>query len=650
MGYAEIAWRVRQAIAARLESFGVGQCTPVAPSGTTGRPWVSPLPMTFDPTPYRAAADRIVEGCYDIFAMRDVQLGFPPPWTVDPKTGTYAPMRFGKAIDYRDERIVGDVKYLWEVNRQLELVTLAQAWHLTGDGRYANACRTLLESWLASNPYPDGPNWTSSLEHGYRLVNWAVAWHLLGGDRSQLFEGETGTAFRLRWLASVRQHCHFIAGYFSRYSSANNHLLGEYCGLFIGAVTWPLWPESARWRQIARMGLDKEFLLQTAEDGVNREQAIHYQRSVMDLMLLSMLFGRANGAPLSSEVEDRFASMVGFIAALSDRNGQVPSIGDSDDAMLVRWDPRSDFQPNRSLRATGALLCPDLESADTTAVRSDDKTRWLLGDGAVEATPRREPSSARPGLRRAFPIGGYYVLEARRGDPDEVLAVFDCGPIGYPAIAAHGHADALSLTIAAGGVPMLVDPGTYAYHTGKAWRNYFRSTRGHNTVVIDDLDQSVSGGNFLWLAKANCRCIDASLHSPVQFVVGEHDGYRRLSDPVIHRRRVEFHSSGHSFTVVDEVVCKSTHSVQICWHFSESCLVTTHGRRIAARSGGVALMLETPVEAGALTLTTGGADGRIGGWTSPSYDVLRPSTTAVWSASVNGSARFETKIDISFNR
>ncbi len=81
------------------------------------------------------------------------------PAAMEPRSqdGTDAPMAFGKTLDYRDERMVGDIKYLWETNRHLELVTLAQAWALTGEPRYAEGCRALLESWFEQCPYPLGP-------------------------------------------------------------------------------------------------------------------------------------------------------------------------------------------------------------------------------------------------------------------------------------------------------------------------------------------------------------------------------------------------------------------------------------------------------------------------------------------------------------
>jgi len=237
MGPAEVGFRVRRAVRARAEGAGVGRAHPSAPAGRTGAAWVRELPRRFDAAAYAAAAERVLGGTFDVLALHDGQLGFPPPWNIDPKTGTCAPLRFGKTLDYRSRRVVGDVKYLWELNRHLELVTLAQAWHLTRELRFAEACRRLIDSWLAECPYPFGANWCSSLELAIRLVNWACAWQLLGAEESIVFAGAEGAAFRERWLASIHQHCHFVSGHLSRHSSANNHLLGEAAGLAIAGFT-----------------------------------------------------------------------------------------------------------------------------------------------------------------------------------------------------------------------------------------------------------------------------------------------------------------------------------------------------------------------------------------------------------------------------
>src|SRR6185437_3508724 len=272
MGPAEVGFRLHRAARSRAERAGLGRAHPGLPAGRTGAAWVRELPCRFDAAGYAAAADRVLAGTFDVLALDGAPLGFPPAWNVDPKTGTRAPLRFGKTLDYHSPRTVGDVKYLWEVNRHLELVTLAEAWHLTREPRFAEGCKRLIDSWLAECPYPFGANWCSSLELAIRLVNWACAWQLLGAEESIVFAGDEGAAFRARWLTSIHQHCHFVSGHLSRHSSANNHLLGEAAGLAVAALTWPLWKVSRRWLERAMAELSHEALTQNHEDGVNKEQ------------------------------------------------------------------------------------------------------------------------------------------------------------------------------------------------------------------------------------------------------------------------------------------------------------------------------------------------------------------------------------------
>ena len=623
MGGQEIAYRLRHAAQARWEQRGLGLARPGVAGGTYGQPWLAELPRDFAVDLYRAAADRVLTGRFDVFAMKDAALGFPPDWNRDPKTGTVAPLVFGKTLNYRDEHIVGDIKYLWEPNRHAELVTLAQAWHLTGDGKYAEGCLTLLESWFDQCPYPLGVNWTSSLEHGVRLVNWSVAWGLLGGWLDSRLRGNDD--FLRRWLDAIYQHCYFIAGHFSRHSSANNHLLGELMGLFVASVIWPCWSESARWRERARVEFEAEALRQTAPDGVNREQAIWYHHEVADMMLLVGLIGRANGVEFSIEYWQRLEKMLDFIAALMDVGGNVPMIGDADDAHMVRWVP-GDEGVFRSLLASGSVLFgrPDLAAK---AGRFDSNIRWLLGDGAQADFSALLHRGGEARWARAYPEGGYYVLGADLDTPKEVRLVADAAPLGYLSIAAHGHADALAFTLSVAGREMLIDPGTYAYHTQKVWRDYFRGTSAHNTVRVDGVDQSVIGGSFLWTLHARARCLEWMSGADADRWVGEHDGYRRLSDPVTHRREVVLDKSTCRVQVVDRLECDGAHQVEIYWHFSEDCEVAMDEGILVARNQDVSLRMTLP-DGLSVRIASAENDPPLG-WVSRTFDKKVPCKSVV---------------------
>ena len=647
MGLPEIAWRIKQYAQVRLERAGVGLVArPPEPDGQVGYAWLAVLPADIDSVRYRIAAERILSGQFDIFALHDIHLGFPPSWNRDPRTGTVAPLVFGKTLDYRVESLVGDIKYLWEPNRHLELTTLAQAFHLTGEKRYAEGVQRLLVSWFEQCPYPLGPNWTSSLEHAVRLVNWSFTWHLLGGDNSALFASAEGQAFRRRWLDSIYQHLHFIRSHFSRHSSANNHLLGEYMGLFIGTVTWPLWKECPAWSTLTRTGLEREVLKQNASDGVNREQATWYHHEVADMMLLCGLVGRTNGIEFSPAYWGRLVTMLEYLASIMDAAGHVPMVGDADDAMMVRFSQEANFSAYRSLLVTGAVLFNRAEFK-AKAGRFDDKSRWLLGDGTARRYEELPTNNEQLPVRRAFPESGYYILGDKFETDDEVRIVADAGPLGYLSIAAHGHADALSFTLSVSGAEMLVDPGTYAYHTQKKWRDYFRGTSAHNTIRIDGEDQSVAGGNFLWIKHANARC-DAFTAQPSRDEwEGSHDGYMRLPEPIRHRRKIVFDKQHRLIEVTDSLEGGGRHKVECFWHFSEECEVAVEGEKVAVRNGRTVLSISAP-EGFLVRMERGREDPPLG-WISRRFDEKIPTTTVVWDGEVDAGVPVRTLIRIARN-
>ena len=652
MSAREVGFRLRRKVQGSAERAGIGLARPSHPAGICGRPWVSPLPREFDTPRYTRAADRILEGRFDVFALEDASLGFPPRWNVDPKTGVEAPLDFGFGLDYRDARRVGDIKYLWEINRHLELVTLAQAWHLTANERYALGARTLIDSWLAACPYPLGVNWCASLEHAFRLVNWAFAWQLLGSDNSMLFAGAEGQAFRARWLEGIYRHCHFIAGHWSRHSSANNHLLGEATGLFVGALTWPLWPESPRWCRQARAELTREARVQTFEDGVNKEQAVWYHHAVADMLLIAGLFARGNDCDFDEKYWGVIESMLDFLASIMDVSGGLPAIGDADQGVLVRLVPETPGAKPwsgvyRSLLATGAALFGRPEFR-FKAGAVDEKTRWLLGDAVASRSEGLPASRAGLPVRRSFPCGGYYILGSDFETPGEVRIIADAGALGYLSIAAHGHADALAFTLTIGGKPFLIDPGTFAYHTERGWRRYFRGTSAHNTVTIDGADQSLDAGAFLWLHHADAT-LDEFVCSPdEQVLVAHHGGYRRLADPLLHRRTWRYDSAHETLAICDELLCAGAHTAEIFWHFAPECQVVIEGGRVRAERDGLELELEPPRDL-AVSLVSGRAPGggeRPLGWASSGFDSKVAATTAVFAGDIRGDTRLESAVRI----
>jgi hypothetical protein len=640
----EVSHRVARALLMRVERAGLlGPSEVPAPDlEATTRYWVHGAPKV-DAARYLAAADRIAAGNWDVFALRGADLGSPPRWNRDPRTGIDAPLTFGKLLDYRNLRLVGDIKYLWEINRHLHLVILAQAYALSGHPKYFDVIQDHLESWFAACPRGVGPNWSSALEAAIRLINWSVAWQLLGGARSKLLSDGQGARLRHHWLESVYQHARFVRGYLSRYSSANNHLIGEAAGLFIAGLTWPYWPRARAWLAEAKAILERETLLQNTADGVNREQAVSYQQFVLELLLLCLLAGKANRKWFSVAFESRIEAMVEYLASIMDAGGNVPMFGDSDDATVVGLCPTNNFSRYRSLLATAAILFGSGEFK-RKAGALDDKTRWLLGSEADALFQAVSTEDTQLPLRQAFTEGGYYILGCDFETGNEVRLVADAGPLGYLSIAAHGHADALSFTLSVGGLEFLVDPGTYAYHTQGHWRRYFRGTSAHNTVRVDGKDQSQSGGNFMWLKKHRVACSLWSSTAERDVFEGWHEGYTRLPDPVTHRRRISLEKHSRRVIVEDALTMAGAHQIELFFHCSEHCQVDAVPGGYRIRQAGRALFLRLPQAEGAAARVYCGSLAPIAGWVSRSYDQKQPAPTIAWRTRIAGDVVLRSEI------
>jgi hypothetical protein len=488
-----------------------------------------------------------------------------------------------------------------------------------------------------------GPNWSSALEAALRLINWAIAWQLIGGVDSRAFEGPEGEAFRDRWLISVYQHSEFVSGHYSLHSSANNHLVGELAGVLTAALAWPHWEKSNTWFRDARAMLEREALLQNAPDGVNREQAVSYQQWELDLLLLPLLAARANGHDFSDAYSGRVQAMLAYLASIIDAGGNVPMFGDADDGYVVRLDPRPGFCRFHSLLATGAIL---FQRGDFKAkARSvDDKTRWLMGPGTDERFATLDTSRAQLPVRRDFPDGGYYILGTDFETPDEIRLIADAGPLGYREIAAHGHADALSFTLSVGGHEFFVDPGTFAYHTEAEWRSYFRGTAAHNTLRIDKTDQSEPGGNFMWLRKAQAACSRWLTSPDEDFFEGWHDGYVGLADPVMHRRCIRLDKRARRITIADTLQMEGEHEVELFLHCHEGCVVKPVKGGFQVTRGARTVEVRSPALPGIEARVLEASTDPIGGWISRRFDRKQRAPTLVWSARLAGRSALTTEI------
>ncbi|MEV6831574.1 alginate lyase family protein [Amycolatopsis sp. NPDC051102] len=506
-----------------------------------------------------ATADEFMAGRAEYFGV--VRSDFvAPDWFLDPKTGRRAPSDvYAFDVPYRSEDTVGDIKQIWEPSRHQHLTVLAAAYALTGTPAYATRAAEHLRSWWAANPPMQGPHWVSGIELGIRLLSWVWTRRLLDGwpGVAGLFEDNPDFQLQLwhhqNWLATLRSHG----------SSANNHVIAEDAGLLAAACAFGWFPESAGWRSAAMHSLDAQLRRNTFPSGLNAELASEYHGLVLELGLAAAVEADAAGTPVPEPTWDVLLRMTDALASIVDNRLRPPRQGDADDGFGLIVDGTSTDRW-ASLLASGEVLFGRLTW--WPPVPGDDVRTALLASLASR-TPRA--SGSRPGRRPAhLRDAGMTILRS-----DRLWVRCDGGPHGFLSIAAHAHADALSLEVRHDGVDILADPGTFCYHGEPQWRSYFRSTLGHNTLELGSRDQSVSGGPFLWTRHAVTKVLD--VHTPdtgPSRWSAAHDGYA----PALHRRTVEL--DGDVLRIVDEVLGQGDPGdARLAFHFGPAVAVMLDG-------------------------------------------------------------------------
>jgi hypothetical protein len=128
-------------------------------------------------------------------------------------------------------------------------------------------------------------------------------------------------------------------------------------------------------------------------------------------------------------------------------------------------------------------------------------------------------------------------------------------------------------------------------------------------------------------------------------VTGEHDGYTRLADPVLHRRTLELNECSRILTIQDDIVASGTHEVAAYFHLAEDALLSVerpNRYRIAVRGGTVTLEVDARLTVDVLT----GTDEPIGGWVSRGYHRKVPSTTLIARGRCQGKRSYVSRIEI----
>lgn len=559
----------------------------------------------------------------------------PARFHLDPATGGYWPREtYCFDIDYRTERRLGDVKYVWELNRLQYLQPVAAAAAHDGDDVLAAFCLSEIETWIDANPPFLGVNWASGIELALRVVSILLVLGLIGPE-------QVPQAVRRKIRSCLAAHAYWLARYPSRHSSANNHLVAEAGALFLLGTLWPE-PGMSSAAEAARALLTQQVEHQFHADGVGAEQSPTYAAFTLEWYLLCLVVAERHGRPFPKSVRKRLAAAGSFLRAITDEGGCLPRIGDDDEGRVIASAPWPDAGYASSVLGCLATVLDRRELAPPVvrpALRN-----VFFGLPAPTSGDARESALL-------FSQGGYSVFRRAIAGRRTLIAM-DHGPLGHLSIAAHGHADALAVWLHVDDQPVLVDAGTYLYHSGREWRDRLRGTALHNTLTLDERDQSRIAGPFNWGQRAKCTLLAWQGEGEELYVRACHDGYR-ASHGLIHERRLTAHARG--FTVHDTLRTGSDESdeaeigqppfVEISFLIHPNLDVRTDGARAIVLRRGEPLLRLTGGGGLGLELFKGSMS-PARGWYSDQFGSIRPAPQLVFHPS-NASAReFEIEIEV----
>ncbi len=358
-------------------------------------------------------------------------------------------------IDYRE--------WTWQLSRHPYWVTLGQAYWKTGDEKFARAFVRQMRHWVLNVLVPvgeDGNTWKHGARMGSPNTN---CWRTIEcGIRA----GQTWPYAFFYFLPSVAFSDEAIclmlrsmvehARHLLRWPQTGNWLTMEGNGLYHLGVLFPEFKESAEWRRVAMERLYRELDNQVYLDGAQVELSSSYHQVSLRNFVMAYNLGCLNGQPIPPDYVAKLERLYDYDLYLAMPDLRMPALNDGDWTDIRPWMKNAlEFFPERK------------------------DFQWAASGGSQGERPTT--------LSTAFPYAGHFVM--RSGwDQDDAYLLFDGGPFGY----GHQHEDKLNIVVYAEGRVHLTDPGNYPYD-GSQWRRYVLSTRAHNTVLVDGLEQNQQG-------------------------------------------------------------------------------------------------------------------------------------------------------------
>lgn len=483
------------------------------------------------------------------------------------------------------------------INRHDFLLPLVQSFLMSKSPELPAKVRSMFTYWIDNFSTSRLLRHDTPIDAAIRLINWLWVFHF---DLLEL-----PPRYRIKLQEIIRIQLQYVSAW---RSLGGNHLVLEALSNYLIYNAFSYLPDSARGKKWSRETLIDELRRQTTSDGIHTEQSFFYHQAVATHYLKFILMADATNDLLPAWVRDRFARMLDYVHDATKPDLTHPVIGDGEPMIT---DDREHWESKALLAARSNLFHKPICSEFLPVL--NDSPVWILGLGPVDIlTVDDLPPS------RVFQESGAAIFR-----DDHRYLYFNAGQFGHPELPHHGHADALSIEFSMNDTNIFVDPGGYGYYDDE-FRRFFRSTSAHNTVVIDDKNQSHLYGVFGYGRLANVSFDASDLNEQFDYASGSHDGYL----PVRHSREIFFRKGSMPYLlIIDHLLGEGIHDGAVLYHLSPDATIDK-SLKIRSHHGSTGL---STIAVSNTTLSqqiiTGRGKPPYQGWVAPQTRVAVPADT-----------------------
>lgn len=394
-----------------------------------------------------------------------------------------------------------NLQHLWRYNLHYfeYLFKLAREFAINDNKiKYYEKFKDMVINWIDNNKFAIGDGW-----HPYtislRLTNWIAIYNVF--EESIKLDSE----FNNKYKESLYLQYQYLQTNLEK-DVLGNHYFENIKALIIGSIFF----DDIKVKEKFKKELLNQLNEQILEDGMHFELSPMYHKIILeDLIKITYWLKEEE---IYDELIYYLQKMVDVTYSFEKSFGKTPAFNDSADGVSKHYKPL--------LKAC----------------------KKYFGLSPVPCT--------------IFEASGFYIIE----DSNKKL-IFDTGEICPSYLPAHGHCDALSFELAINGVPLIVNSGTYQYESGH-WRNFFRSTKAHNTITISSKEQSQFWGSFRVAKRIRNVRRERFFYKGIPFYAGSYISYNGDE----HKRYIGYLNE-NTMLVLDYVNAYSKDKVQSYLHF-----------------------------------------------------------------------------------